>query len=114
MSNINVYELFKLPKGSKTGVYCEKCGSEMIIRESHSKFLGCGSYPKCKEVMQFCFPEKKSDSSVSTFNEITAGRTGVAHPHLGRLFLQREDWITDIHGNEEREFFETLKMCFDR
>lgn len=39
--------LLSLPKGSKTGLHCEVCGAELVIRVGSTKFLGCSNYPKC-------------------------------------------------------------------
>lgn len=34
------------------GVFCQKCGSPMMIRESRfGRFYGCSNYPECKEIM---------------------------------------------------------------
>jgi ssDNA-binding Zn-finger/Zn-ribbon topoisomerase 1 len=41
-------ELIKQPKGTKTGLYCQMCGAELVIREGYNKFLGCSGYPICK------------------------------------------------------------------
>jgi DNA topoisomerase-1 len=36
------------PKPEPSGVDCEECGKEMLIREGRrGKFLGCSGYPKC-------------------------------------------------------------------
>jgi ssDNA-binding Zn-finger/Zn-ribbon topoisomerase 1 len=40
--------ILNLSKGEKTGLKCDGCGADLVIREGHSKFLGCSNYPKCK------------------------------------------------------------------
>lgn len=38
----------------KTGVVCEKCGAEMVLRMGkQGEFLACSKYPKCKTAMNF-------------------------------------------------------------
>ena len=107
---VNVEELLKLPKGSKTGVFCKECGCEMIVREGYDKFLGCSAYPKCKHIMQFVIDRGGLDM----------GTANISHPHLSRLFMERADWIGDMygdqsnHGSQETEFFDELRMCFDK
>lgn len=35
----------------ETDIVCEKCGGKMLIREGrYGKFLGCGNFPKCRNV----------------------------------------------------------------
>ena len=37
-------------------VKCEKCGSEMLLRKNKStntEFLGCSSFPKCRNTISF-------------------------------------------------------------
>ncbi|MGH7213546.1 MAG: type I DNA topoisomerase [Tepidisphaeraceae bacterium] len=37
------------PKPIKTTIKCEKCGSDMLLRDSkRGPFLGCSSFPKCR------------------------------------------------------------------
>ena len=37
------------PPPIKTTVKCEKCGSDMLLRDSkRGPFLGCSSFPKCR------------------------------------------------------------------
>jgi DNA topoisomerase-1 len=37
------------PKPIRTTVKCEKCGSDMLLRDSkRGPFLGCSSFPKCR------------------------------------------------------------------
>lgn len=43
-----VEKMYSNGKGTKTNIECPDCGSELVVREGHSKFLGCSSYPKCK------------------------------------------------------------------
>jgi len=43
----------------KTGVVCEKCGSEMVLRMGkQGEFLACSKYPKCKTAVNFSRDEK--------------------------------------------------------
>ena len=43
----------------KTGVVCEKCGSEMVLRMGkQGEFLACSKYPKCKTATNFSRDEK--------------------------------------------------------
>ncbi|MBO7218448.1 MAG: type I DNA topoisomerase [Clostridia bacterium] len=36
----------------KTGIICEKCGSEMVKRVSkYGEFIACSNYPKCKNII---------------------------------------------------------------
>ena len=36
----------------KTGIMCEKCGSEMVKRVSkYGEFIACSNYPKCKNII---------------------------------------------------------------
>ncbi len=38
----------------KTGIKCEKCGSEMILKWSkNGQFLACSNYPECKNIKNF-------------------------------------------------------------
>jgi DNA topoisomerase-1 len=40
-------------KVEATNIKCDKCGSPMILRFSRrGPFLGCGAYPKCKNIMK--------------------------------------------------------------
>ena len=37
-------------------VQCEKCGNEMLLRKNKStniEFLGCSSFPKCRNTVSF-------------------------------------------------------------
>lgn len=36
------------PKGFKTDIACGNCGEALVVREGHSKFLGCSGYPECR------------------------------------------------------------------
>jgi DNA topoisomerase-1 len=41
------------PKAEPTDIACPECGSKMVIRMSRrGRFLGCGSYPKCRHTME--------------------------------------------------------------
>ncbi|MFZ2639692.1 MAG: type I DNA topoisomerase [Verrucomicrobiia bacterium] len=41
-------------KKEETGIKCEKCGSEMVIKSSRrGPFLACSGYPKCRNAMSF-------------------------------------------------------------
>jgi len=41
-------------KKEATGIKCEKCGSDMIIKSSRrGPFLACSGYPKCRNAMSF-------------------------------------------------------------
>ena len=41
------------PKPEPSGVPCEECGKEMMIRQGRrGKFLGCSAYPKCTHTME--------------------------------------------------------------
>ena len=40
-------DILKNPKGFKTDVKCPECEGHLIVREGHTKFLGCSNYPKC-------------------------------------------------------------------
>jgi DNA topoisomerase-1 len=41
-------------KKEATGIQCEKCGSEMVIKSSRrGPFLACSGYPKCRNAMSF-------------------------------------------------------------
>ncbi len=41
------------PKAEPTDIECPECGSKMVIRMSRrGRFLGCGSYPKCRHTME--------------------------------------------------------------
>lgn len=42
------------PKAAPSGQKCEKCGSEMVIRQGKfGKFLACSGYPKCKNIKPY-------------------------------------------------------------
>ncbi len=44
----------QIVEAEKTGVVCEKCGSEMVLRMGkQGEFLACSMYPKCKTAMNF-------------------------------------------------------------
>ncbi|MEI6085558.1 MAG: type I DNA topoisomerase, partial [Verrucomicrobiota bacterium] len=44
----------QIVEAEKTGVVCEKCGSEMVLRMGkQGEFLACSKYPKCKTAMNF-------------------------------------------------------------
>ena len=44
----------QIVEAEKTGVVCEKCGSEMVLRMGkQGEFLACSKYPKCKTAMSF-------------------------------------------------------------
>lgn len=44
----------------QTDIKCEKCGSNMLLREGRfGKFLGCSNFPKCKNVKPYETEEKK-------------------------------------------------------
>jgi len=41
-------------KKEETGIKCEKCGSDMVIKSSRrGPFLACPGYPKCRNAMSF-------------------------------------------------------------
>ncbi len=43
----------KEESSNETKVICEKCGSEMKLRESqYGKFYGCKNFPKCKHTIK--------------------------------------------------------------
>lgn len=51
-----VIKLKKTPEPQSTGIKCEKCGEEMIIRTRRRdgvEFLACSAYPKCKNAANF-------------------------------------------------------------
>lgn len=44
----------QIVEAEKTGVVCEKCGAEMVLRAGkQGEFLACSKYPKCKTAMNF-------------------------------------------------------------
>ncbi len=48
----------QIVEAEKTGVVCEKCGSEMVLRMGkQGEFLACSKYPKCKTAMSFARDE---------------------------------------------------------
>lgn len=53
----------------KTGIMCEKCGSEMVKRVSkYGEFIACSNYPKCKNIInvvkEICTCPKCQDGKV--------------------------------------------------
>ena len=49
----------QIVEAEKTGVVCEKCGSEMVLRMGkQGEFLACSKYPKCKTAMNFSRDDK--------------------------------------------------------
>lgn len=59
-------------KKEQTGIQCEKCGSEMVIKSSRrGPFLACSGYPKCRNAMSFIrdesgkiIPKPRAESQV--------------------------------------------------
>lgn len=44
----------QIVEAEQTGVVCEKCGAEMVLRMGkQGEFLACSKYPKCKTAMNF-------------------------------------------------------------
>ena len=42
-----------MPDFEKTGLKCEKCGSEMVIKTGKfGKFTSCSNYPNCKNILK--------------------------------------------------------------
>ena len=60
-------------EAEKTGVACEKCGAEMVLRVGkQGEFLACSKYPKCKTAMNFTrdadnkiVPQRAEDTGVA-------------------------------------------------
>ncbi|MGA1846682.1 type I DNA topoisomerase [Deferribacter abyssi] len=47
-------ELVESKKGEDTGIKCEKCGKEMVIKKSRfGEILACSGYPECKNIKNF-------------------------------------------------------------
>lgn len=47
-------ELVERKNGESTGLKCEKCGSEMVIKKSRfGEILACSGYPECKNIKNF-------------------------------------------------------------
>ena len=62
-----------IPSGEK----CEKCGSEMLIREGRNgKFLACSGYPKCRNTKSYIgnFPCPKKDCDGKIVQKTTKKR----------------------------------------
>mgnify|MGYP005798783541 CR=1 FL=1 len=73
-ANFNAYVSPK-KEPIKTDIICDKCGSNMVIREGkYGKFLGCSNYPNCKNIKPY------EDESVPK---------GVC-PECGKEVLQRK------------------------
>jgi len=59
-------------KKEQTGIQCEKCGSEMVVKSSRrGPFLACSAYPKCRNAMSFVrdesgkiIPKPRAESQV--------------------------------------------------
>ncbi|MDY6820190.1 MAG: type I DNA topoisomerase [Deferribacterota bacterium] len=48
--NIELYE----KKDDLSGIFCEKCGAEFVIKKSRGgEFLACSNYPECKNIKNF-------------------------------------------------------------
>ncbi|MBW7996858.1 MAG: type I DNA topoisomerase [Candidatus Glassbacteria bacterium] len=55
----------------ETDVDCDKCGSKMVIRWSkHGAFLGCSSWPECKNIKQY---ERGDDGEIRIIEEQATG-----------------------------------------
>lgn len=51
----------QIVEAEKTGVVCEKCSAEMVLRMGkQGEFLACSKYPKCKTAMNFTRDEKNA------------------------------------------------------
>ncbi len=47
----NVVEKSEKPAGEPSGLKCEKCGADMVMKDGKfGKFLSCSAYPKCKNI----------------------------------------------------------------
>jgi DNA topoisomerase-1 len=47
-------KLIEKPKSESTGIECDKCGKEMVIKKSRfGEMLACSGYPECKNIKQY-------------------------------------------------------------
>ncbi|UYZ38998.1 hypothetical protein OD350_29360 (plasmid) [Clostridium beijerinckii] len=53
----NIRKVMKLSINSSTGLFCENCGSELIVKKGYRKFLGC-SNSECNKKFSFNGPAK--------------------------------------------------------
>lgn len=67
----------------KSGIKCEKCGQEMLIRWSrHGEFLGCAGFPECKNTRQFSRDAKGEIRIVQ--DQVTEERCGKCGSPMAR------------------------------
>ncbi len=61
----------QIVEAEKTGVTCEKCESEMVLRMGkQGEFLACSKYPKCKTAMNF---ERDADNKIVPLRAVDTG-----------------------------------------
>src|SRR5207249_11625915 len=66
----------------KTGVLCEKCGAEMVLRlGKQGEFLACSNYPKCKSTANF---ERDPDGKIIPRR---AEQTGILCEKCGKAMI---------------------------
>ena len=75
----------------KTNVVCDKCGGVMVVRTSkRGPFLGCGSFPKCRNIM----PIEKFEEAGGTVTPPAEG--GPAQPEPQKLEEKCPDCGKDL------------------
>lgn len=63
-------KLIEKPKNESTGIECDKCGKEMVIKKSRfGEMLACSGYPECKNIKQYVRDE---EGKVKLVEEMTA------------------------------------------
>ncbi len=74
------------PKPIETAVKCEKCGSNMLLRDSkRGPFLGCSSFPKCRSTKMVKKLEGEALKHVETLLPLLQEESGKAQEMAAKL-----------------------------
>lgn len=77
----NIVEKKEKPPAEPSGVKCDKCGADMVVKEGrYGKFLSCSAYPKCKSIKKLendaKAAEKGAEAGAGTDIDIKCDKCG--------------------------------------
>ncbi|XOQ52898.1 MAG: DNA topoisomerase 1 [Succiniclasticum sp.] len=93
------------PPLEKSGVFCEKCGREMVIREGrYGKFLACPGFPECRNTKPLL--EKIGVTCPKCGGDIT-----VRHTKTGRTFYGCSNYPSCDFTSWDKPTTEKCSLC---
>lgn len=80
-------KLIDKPKNESTGIECDKCGKEMVIKKSRfGEMLACSGYPECKNIKQYVRDE---EGKVKLIEELSSEITTPCPKCEGKLTVKK-------------------------